>query len=31
MATIDMQKGSAEMIVLVLLGGRARHGYNWRS
>src|SRR5258708_6017645 len=27
MATADMQKGSAEMIVLALLEGRARHGY----
>jgi PadR family transcriptional regulator, regulatory protein PadR len=27
MATTDMQKGSAEMIVLALLEGRARHGY----
>ena len=27
MATADIQKGSAEMIVLALLDGRARHGY----
>jgi len=27
MATTDMQKGSAEMIVLALLEGRSRHGY----
>src|SRR4051812_14393785 len=27
MATADIQKGSAEMIVLALLEGRARHGY----
>jgi transcriptional regulator len=27
MANTDMQKGSAEMIVLALLEGRARHGY----
>jgi transcriptional regulator len=27
MANADMQKGSAEMIVLALLEGRARHGY----
>jgi len=27
MATADMQKGGAEMIVLALLEGRARHGY----
>jgi DNA-binding PadR family transcriptional regulator len=26
-ATRDLQKGSAEMIVLALLEGRARHGY----
>ena len=27
MANADIQKGSAEMIVLALLDGRARHGY----
>jgi PadR family transcriptional regulator, regulatory protein PadR len=27
MASADIQKGSAEMIVLALLEGRARHGY----
>src|SRR5258708_20010932 len=27
MATADMQKGSAEMIILALLEERARHGY----
>src|SRR5215475_967333 len=27
MANADMQKGSAEMILLALLEGRARHGY----
>jgi len=27
MAVMDIQKGSAEMIVLALLDGRARHGY----
>jgi PadR family transcriptional regulator, regulatory protein PadR len=27
MANADIQKGSAEMIVLALLEGRARHGY----
>ena len=27
MATTEIQKGSAEMIVLALLDGRARHGY----
>src|SRR3954468_1729516 len=27
MAIADIQKGSAEMIVLALLDGRARHGY----
>ena len=27
MAAFDIQKGSAEMIVLALLDGRARHGY----
>src|SRR3954466_9257008 len=27
MAAFDMQKGSAEMIVLALLDGRPRHGY----
>lgn len=27
MASADIQKGSAEMIVLALLDGRARHGY----
>jgi PadR family transcriptional regulator PadR len=27
MATADIQRGSAEMIVLALLAGRARHGY----
>ena len=27
MATADIQKGSAEMIVLALLERRARHGY----
>jgi PadR family transcriptional regulator, regulatory protein PadR len=27
MAAADIQKGSAEMIVLALLDGRARHGY----
>ena len=27
MATTDMQKSSAEMIVLALLEGRSRHGY----
>jgi PadR family transcriptional regulator len=27
MAARDLQKGSAEMIVLALLEGRARHGY----
>jgi PadR family transcriptional regulator PadR len=27
MAAADIQKGSAEMIVLALLEGRARHGY----
>jgi PadR family transcriptional regulator PadR len=27
MANAEMQKGSAEMIVLALLEGRARHGY----
>src|SRR5215475_4821049 len=27
MANVDMQKGSAEMIVLALLEARSRHGY----